>query len=52
MEANRSVDPSGGRPKLIQIRSVFFLSHAGKSPGVREVLVKVVPENETAAAKP
>ena len=61
MEANRSVDPSGGRPKLLQIRSgsdfnwanwkVFFLGHAGKSPGVREVLVKVVPENMTAAAK-
>ena len=61
MEANRSVDSHGGRPKLLPIRSghefswanwkVFFLGHAGKTPGVREVLLKVVPDNETLAVK-
>ena len=58
MEANRSVDSHGGWPKLLPIRSgsdfnwkVFFLGHAGKTPGVTEVLLKTVPENETAAAQ-
>jgi hypothetical protein len=58
MEAREA---QGGRPKLLPIRSgpdfswanwkVFFLGHAGKTPGVREVLVKVIPDNETAAAR-
>ena len=58
MEAREA---TGGKPRLLPIKSgpdfvwshwkVFFLGHAGKVPGVREVLTKVIPENETAAAK-
>jgi catalase len=58
MEAREA---NGGKLRLLPIKSgpdfvwshwkVFFLGHAGKVPGVREVLTKVIPDNETAAAK-
>ena len=62
MEArNGSETAGGGRPKLLPITSnpdfdfknwkVFFMGHAGKFPGVREVLSKEVIPNETPAAK-
>ena len=62
MEArNGSETAGGGRPKLLPITSnpdfdfknwkVFFMGHAGKFPGGREVLLKEVIPNETAAAK-